>query len=76
MILRSRGDSVFLPASPEELAKLNFNDHSTLAPAVWAVNVTFIVIVIIVVALRTYTRACITRQFFSDDGVARSSPDF
>lgn len=73
MRLKSPRDFDVLPITPEEIAQIDFNDHSTVAPAVWAVNVTFMVLVGIVVALRIYTRACITKQFFIDD---RETPSF
>lgn len=53
--------------TPEQLADIDFSDHSTLTTAVWGVNVAFLILVAIVVVLRMYTRACITRQFFTDD---------
>ncbi|KAK3935586.1 hypothetical protein QBC46DRAFT_46352 [Diplogelasinospora grovesii] len=53
--------------SPEQVAQIDWNYHSTLAPAIWRVNLTFIVLVGVVVSLRIFTRAYITRHFFVDD---------
>ena len=63
----SVGGVYSLMPSPEELARYDFNDKSSLASLVWRVNITFIVLVGIVVSMRVFTRAYMTRQFFIDD---------
>lgn len=65
-LMTLRRDFSLFP-TPDQIDQIDFSDHSTLAPAVWAVNVTFIVLVIVLVGLRIYARACITRQLFADD---------
>jgi len=62
--------------TPEQIADIDFTDHSTLTTAVWGVNVAFLVLVAIIVALRMYTRACITRQFFADDSKRNSRTNY
>jgi len=56
--------------SAEELAKYDLNDKSSLTAMVWQVNVTFMVLVSLVMGLRIFTRAHITGQFFADDVLA------
>ncbi|KAK3326898.1 hypothetical protein B0H66DRAFT_638090 [Apodospora peruviana] len=56
--------------STDELAQYDFTDKSSLAPAVWHVNLTFIVLVGVAVSLRIFTRAYMTRHFFIDDVLA------
>ncbi|KAK0629461.1 hypothetical protein B0T17DRAFT_457636, partial [Bombardia bombarda] len=56
--------------STDDLSKYDLSDKSTLAPAIWQVNLTFIVLVGVVVSLRIFTRAYITRHFFVDDILA------
>ena len=62
--------AVSLTPSAEDLAKYDFSDKSTLAPTVWHVNITFIVLVGVVVSLRAFTRAHMTGRFFVDDVLA------
>lgn len=64
--MRLKRDYSVVP-TPDQIAEIDFNDHSTQTAAVWGVNVAFLILVAIIVALRIYTRACITRQFFTDD---------
>jgi hypothetical protein len=59
-----------LTPTPEELAKYDFNDKSSLAQTVWNVNITFIVLVGVIVGLRAFTRASVTGRFFIDDVLA------
>ncbi|KAK3369815.1 hypothetical protein B0H63DRAFT_303061 [Podospora didyma] len=69
--LLSERDITFSPyMRPEELAKYDFSDKSTLAPAIWRVNLVFIVLVGIVISLRIFTRAYMTKHYFVDDVLA------
>lgn len=56
--------------SSGELARYDFSDKTSLAPSIWHVNLTFIVLVGVVVSLRICTRAYITKHFFADDWLA------
>ncbi|KAK3365498.1 hypothetical protein B0T24DRAFT_723232 [Lasiosphaeria ovina] len=56
--------------SIQDLAQYDLSDRSTSAPVIWRVNLTFIVLVGVVVSLRIFTRAFITRHFFADDVLA------
>lgn len=56
-----------LMPSTGELEQYDFTDKTTLAPAIWNVNLTFIVLVSLVVSLRVFTRAYLTEHFFVDD---------
>ena len=60
----------FTSIPPEELAKIDFSDKSSLAQSVWNVNITFMVLVAVVVSLRIFTRAHMTSHFFADDVLA------
>lgn len=67
--LTKRGSFNVIP-SPEELAKYDFSDKSSLTSTIWNVNITFIVLVGVVILLRVYTRARMTGHFFVDDVLA------
>ena len=56
--------------STGELARYDFSDKTSLAPSIWHVNLTFIVLVGVVVSLRIFTRAYMTKHFFADDWLA------
>ncbi|KAM7185221.1 hypothetical protein V8F20_011903 [Naviculisporaceae sp. PSN 640] len=69
-MLRPSERSSFNPQlmpSTGELAQYDFTDKTTLAPAIWVVNLTFIILVSLVVSLRVFTRAFLTKHFFVDD---------
>ncbi|KAK0755136.1 hypothetical protein B0T18DRAFT_300858, partial [Schizothecium vesticola] len=55
---------------PEELAKIDFSDKSSLSESVWNVNITFMVLVAVIVSMRIFTRAHMTSNFFADDVLA------
>ncbi|KAK5651679.1 hypothetical protein OQA88_11745 [Cercophora sp. LCS_1] len=67
--LPKRG-AVGLMPPPEELARYDFNDRSSLESTIWTVNITFIVLLTVVVSLRAFTRAHMTGRFFADDYLA------
>lgn len=56
-----------LMPSAGELAQYDFTEKTTLAPVIWRVNLTFMVLVGVVVSLRVFTRAYMTKHFFADD---------
>ena len=62
--------ATFNIVSPEELANIDFSDKSSHASSVWSVNITFIVLVGIIVSMRVFTRAQMTGRFFADDVLA------
>ncbi|KAK3358723.1 hypothetical protein B0T25DRAFT_73868 [Lasiosphaeria hispida] len=68
-VFSERGAYNIIPG-PEELAKYDFNDKSSLSGTVWRVNVAFMVLVGVVVSLRVFARASMTQQFFADDILA------
>lgn len=55
---------------PKELAKIDFSDKSSLAGSVRNVNITFMVLVAVIVSMRVFTRAHMTSNFFADDVLA------
>jgi hypothetical protein len=59
-----------IPSIDELLKNYDITDKSSLTSMVWNVNITFIVLVSVVMLLRLYTRAWITHQFFVDDVLA------
>ncbi|KAM7194241.1 hypothetical protein V8F33_007387 [Rhypophila sp. PSN 637] len=65
--LEQRNFNPKLMPNTGELAQYDFTDKSTLTPAIWNVNLTFIVLVSVVVSLRVFTRAYMTKHFFADD---------
>ncbi|KAK3327030.1 hypothetical protein B0T19DRAFT_151123 [Cercophora scortea] len=66
-MLRHAPRAVDLIPSADDLTHYDFSDKSTLAPAIWQVNLTFSVVIGVVVTLRVFTRAFLTRHFFIDD---------
>ncbi|KAL1848876.1 hypothetical protein VTK73DRAFT_10058 [Phialemonium thermophilum] len=56
--------------TPDELDQIDLDNHSSLVASVYAVNIVFLVLASAIVALRLYTRACLTKQFFIDDALA------
>ncbi|KAK4443072.1 hypothetical protein QBC34DRAFT_337518 [Podospora aff. communis PSN243] len=59
-----------IPSIDELLKNYDITDKSSLTSMIWNVNITFIVLVSVVMVLRLYTRAWITHQFFIDDVLA------
>lgn len=60
----------FTSIPPEELAKIDFSDKSSIAASVRNVNITFMVLVAVIVSMRIFTRAHMTSNFFADDVLA------
>ncbi|KAH8880312.1 hypothetical protein GQ53DRAFT_833471 [Thozetella sp. PMI_491] len=54
-------------STPDEISQLNSTDLSTLEPTVWWVNLTFIVLVFVVLFLRLFARIWFTGKIFADD---------
>ena len=69
-----RGREYSFPLSGDDWDQIDLNDHSTIAPEVWRINLTFIVLVGIVVSLRISTRALMIRQLFLDDSQTTHTP--
>ncbi|KAK0653064.1 hypothetical protein B0T16DRAFT_110725 [Cercophora newfieldiana] len=70
MLGHSRRDINDVIPSAEDLKNYDLTDKSSLTGMIWQVNITFIVLVSVVMLLRLYTRARITHQFFVDDILA------
>lgn len=53
--------------TPEMLVEIDWNDKSTRAGMIMAVNIACIVLIFVFVATRLIVRRVMTRQFFLDD---------
>lgn len=62
-----RGREYTFPPTGDDWDQIDLSNHSTISPAVWRINLTFIVLVGFVVSLRVSTRALMVRQLFLDD---------
>jgi hypothetical protein len=66
MSILSPGSNTYLP-TPQQLAQIDFSDRSTNLATIWAVNITSVVLVSVIVSVRIYVRTGFKGSLFLDD---------
>lgn len=54
--------------TPDQIAKMDFNDKRTRIDHILAINIAVIVLITFFVSVRFYVRGFMTRRLFLDDG--------
>lgn len=60
-----------MDVSPEDLARVDFNDHSTNWRSILAVTIFSMIVIPIIISLRLWTRFVVTKSIFIDDGTSQ-----